>query len=96
MRRSAREYSHNGLAGCVTQRKARQTGTLVGVYQANQAGMESDPETPWATVCEEHGNLVCHPTLAFAMGHAADPQGWCEDCRVPADELARLAAEKTA
>ena len=74
-------YSHNGLAGCVQQRIAQQTKSLVGVYHAEQAGMESDPSIPWATVCEKHGNLVCHPTLRLARYHAVDPKGWCEDCR---------------
>ena len=54
-------------------------------------GGESDPPIPslrgaqtrgpWVTVCEVHDNLVCHPTLALAKAHAADPAGWCEDCR---------------
>lgn len=40
-------YAHNGLAGCVQQRRARQTRTLVGVYHGEQAGMEPDSESPW-------------------------------------------------
>ncbi len=75
-----KEYSFNGLAGCVVQRKARQTKLLVGLYQAEQAGMESDSETPWATVCETHGSIVCHPTFQIAQSHLSDPVGWCEVC----------------
>ena len=45
-----KEYHHNGLAGCVQQRKARATGTLVGVYHGEQSGMECDPDYPWITV----------------------------------------------
>ena len=73
-----RAYSHNGNAGCVQQRRARQTGTLVGVYHGLQSGLERDG---WITLCEEHHNLVAHPSLALARAHAADPLGWCEDCR---------------
>ncbi len=79
--RPVKQYDHNGLAGCVEQRRNRITGFMVGVYHCVQAGMEDDPTIPWATVCEEHNMLVCHPTLALARSHAADPQGWCEDCR---------------
>lgn len=54
-----RQYDFNGLAGCVEQRKSRETGLLVGLYHAEQAGM--DPAAgAWATVCEAHGHLVSH------------------------------------
>ena len=81
-----REYGHKGLAGCVEQRKARQTRTVVGIYHGVQSGIEKDPATPWVTVCEEHGACVCHPTLRLARWHASDPQGWCEECRDKAEE----------
>lgn len=60
---------------------ARSTGTLVIVLQAAVAGIEDDPATPWATVCDDHGSVICHYTLADARGHAAAPEGWCEECR---------------
>ena len=75
-----RRYALNGCAGLVEQRKNRKTGTLVGLYHAEQAGLDSDPEYPWATVCEEHGNLVVHPTLTFARAALSYPD-WCEDCQ---------------
>lgn len=34
----------------------------------------------WMTVCNDHGFLCTHPTLALARGHAAAPEGWCEEC----------------
>ena len=49
-----KQYSFNGLAGCVQQRKARQTETLVGVYHGEQAGMGDG----WFTVCEEHSRVT--------------------------------------
>lgn len=67
-------------AGCVQLRYARSTGSLVGVYRADEAGMEDDPEWPWATVCEDHGNLVCHASRSRAIDHAPAPEGWCEEC----------------
>lgn len=75
-----KRYAHNGLAGCVQQRRARSTGTLVGVYHGVQSGMETDAVEPWLTVCEAHSSLVAHPTLALAKSWAADPTMWCEDC----------------
>lgn len=52
-----RQYSFNDLAGCVVQRRSRITGTIVGLYQAEQAGM--DPEAGrWITVCEAHSTCV--------------------------------------
>lgn len=75
-----KEYAFNGLAGCVTQFRSRQTGTLVGVYASEQAGMEDDPECTWASVCEEHNTLVSHRTLALALSFR-DPRDWCDCCR---------------
>lgn len=75
-----KRYAHNGLAGCVQQRRAKSTGTLVGVYHGEQSGMETDPAEPWLTVCEAHSSLVAHPTLALAKRHAPFPESWCEEC----------------
>lgn len=75
-----RQYDFNGLAGCVMQRRSRVTGTLAGLYQAEQAGM--DPEAGnWVTVCEDHSTCVNHATLAAARAHLSDPTMWCDDCR---------------
>lgn len=76
-----KEYGFNGLAGCVTQHRSRKTGVLVGLYQADQAGMESDPESPWATVCEAHNTLVCHASLSAAKNNMSDTTMWCEQCQ---------------
>lgn len=81
MKRPNRVYNIEGKAGCVLQKKARQTGTLVGVYNAEQAGIDSEPTDPWASVCETHGTFVCHSSLQLAKAHSADPKGWCDHCR---------------
>lgn len=83
-----RTYNHNGLEGCVSQRRSRITKTVVGVYHSGQSGLESDPEIPWITLCEDHGYLVGHPTLALAREWAADPTGWCDECR---EQMKRVA-----
>jgi hypothetical protein len=74
-----RQYAANGIKGCVEQRRSRKTGLLIGVYHTEQAGMDPDAG-PWATVCESHGQITCHPSLAIAKSHAGDPTGWCEIC----------------
>lgn len=68
-------------AGLVQYGRARRTGTHVGVYRAAEAGIESDPATPWATVCEEHGGVVCHATRTAAEAWAPRPDEWCPTCQ---------------
>lgn len=70
-------------AGLVSYRRSRQTGTTIGVYQAQVAGIESDADAGrWATVCEEHAGVVLHPTRAVAMSWSAYPRDWCPTCQV--------------
>jgi len=53
----------------------------VGLYRSDDAGIESDPETPWATVCEEHGGVVCYETRKAAESYVAHPEQWCPVCQ---------------
>lgn len=76
-----KRYSHAGLAGCVQQTKARSSGTLIGVYAAEQAGIDADTETPWVTVCEPHSSMVTSSTLALAKASARAPHDWCMACQ---------------
>jgi hypothetical protein len=74
-------YNYNGLCGCVQQRTCQASGTLISVFNNDQAELtDEDPEYPWVTVCEDHGSLCVHPTLALAKSHAAWPE-WCEECQ---------------
>ena len=81
MRRAAKEYNHKGYAGLVQQTRAQTTGTLVGLYHSEQAGLDHDPEYPWTTVCEDHGLMVTHASLRAARAHAVVPHEWCELCQ---------------
>jgi hypothetical protein len=67
-------------AGCVQLRRCRQTGHLVGVYRSLEAGIESDPDLPWSTVCEEHSTVVCSATRHAAELAASWPD-FCDECR---------------
>jgi hypothetical protein len=68
-------------AGMRILRRARSTGTLVGLYHAAEAGIDNDPENPWVTVCEEHNTFVSHQTRKHAEGFLSHPYEWCELCR---------------
>jgi len=68
-------------AGCVTLRRAYSTGTIVGLYRSLDAGLESDPEYPWSTICEEHGGVSHQATLALATESLRHPEKWCPDCQ---------------
>jgi hypothetical protein len=68
-------------AGIVAYRKVRSTGTRVGLYHAEEAGIDSDPETPWMTVCEDHGNMVGHGTRRLAEQALSHPEDWCDQCQ---------------
>jgi len=68
-------------AGRFATGRARSTGTLVGLYRADLAGIDTDPELPWFTVCEDHSALVGHGSRAAARDAMLHPESWCGDCR---------------
>lgn len=80
-----KRYSAHGLAGCVEQKKCRATGNLMGLYVADQAGLEEDREFPWAAVCEQHGNVLRAQTLKLARAHMSRPE-WCDECSDQLDQ----------
>lgn len=67
-------------AGLVERRRCRLTGFEVGLYNGLESGIDSDADSPWVTMCEEHGNLVSHRTLRLARSHMVVPE-WCEECQ---------------
>lgn len=69
-------------AGCIRLSYCRnRSGPLVGIYRNAESGMESDPETPYSVVCEEHNTLVSVETLRIAGNTATDTCNFCDDCR---------------
>ena len=67
-------------AGLREWRKNRRTGTTVAIYDGLAAAMDTDAGR-WQTVCEDHGAILSHETLALARYHAAAPDEWCEGCQ---------------
>jgi len=68
------------------ERRARATGSTIQVADLAHPDSEFEPDDGyrWATICCTHSRLCVHPTLRLAIAHAADPGGWCEDCRTDA------------
>lgn len=72
-------YHAHDYAGCVSLRHNRQTGTEIGVYNADQAGY--DPAGgPWAVVCHSHNWILNVHSLEMARYCASHPLEWCEYC----------------
>lgn len=68
-------------AGLRQMRRCRRTGHMVGIYYGPEAELDTDDgRQPWSTVCEEHGTVCCHETLALARWHAPYADEWCEEC----------------
>lgn len=50
---------------------------MIGVYDGRLADMDTFSGR-WQTVCESHGTILSHTTLALARAHAHDPSSWCD------------------
>jgi hypothetical protein len=80
----AKEYSLDGLAGCVAKVTNPVTGAVNRLYEAEQAWL--DPAGGrWVTVCDMHATVCNHRTLELAKRHL--PYGeWCEACQDMAEQ----------
>lgn len=67
-------------SGCLELRRARSTGTIVGLYKAEEARLDTEGG-PYVTVCEDHGHLVNHATRTMAERHLSRPDEWCAVCQ---------------
>jgi hypothetical protein len=59
------------LAGCGFPLGAEVSG--------EEAGMDTEGGR-WQTVCEPHGYIISHRTMALARSHASCPEKWCGPC----------------
>lgn len=73
-------------AGCRQATVARSTGTLVLVIDGEAGGLDTDGGR-WSTVCEPHGGVISHLTLAVARSFAPAPEEWCPYCMEGTDDL---------
>ena len=69
-----------GYAGLRVSRWDTERETWVGVYDGGPADMDTAGGR-WQTVCEKHGSICSHATLALArLFYEGDPGEWCEEC----------------
>ncbi len=91
-------YAFNCFRGCYEQKKCMATGGLVGIYDAEQAGMDATLG-PWIVQCEAHQTTVNCGSLALAKSNATNPTLWCRHCagkKATAQRTALSLAEKMA
>lgn len=81
-------FDLNGIAGLVHERTARQTGTVVQLFNAAQAGVEADGG--WVLFCE-HGTHQDHTKYKMALAGMPKPHDFCEKCAQAAAERASKA-----
>lgn len=65
--------------------RARSTGTVIITCHGDDEDLDVTTEGPWYNICDEHGQLCSHTTLALARSFAAAPEEWCSDCREKLD-----------
>jgi hypothetical protein len=80
--------NYTKLAGYISCRKARSTGTIISVVDGKAADLDTFGGR-WYNICEDHGETVAHGSLTLAKAHAAAPEGWCEDCRAILEQKRR-------
>jgi hypothetical protein len=61
--------------------RARSTGTHITTAHGDDLGLDTETDGPWYNLCEEHGYICSHITLALARSFAAEPFSWCDGCR---------------
>lgn len=71
-------YSYDGRTGCVMRHRSRATGTTIGIYKADQAGLDGSAGE-WIAMCEEHGEQYAFPNLRHAQKNYAGAP-WCNQC----------------
>jgi len=84
--KAARSYAelHDGMhptevAGLRFLLHARSNGALVGLYDGELAGMDTDGGR-WSTVCESHSFIINHEDLSTARYQQSAVNEWCEAC----------------
>lgn len=60
---------------------ARETGLPVTTGHGGDLALSTDGDGPWFNICDEHGGLVSHTSLANARAWAASPRQWCPECQ---------------
>lgn len=75
---SEQHYTYDGRPGCVMRHRSRATGTTIGIYKADQAGLDGSVGE-WIAICEDHGERYAFPNLRHAQKNYAGAP-WCGQC----------------
>jgi len=59
-------------AGLRISRRCRESGYRVGLYDGEEAGMDTEAGR-WQTVCEWHHTICCHETYELALWYLSPP-----------------------
>jgi hypothetical protein len=73
----AQQQPWASYAGLRSYTRARSVGSFVGVYDGIEAGLDVTAGR-WQTICERHGCIISHETLALARANAPHPEEWCD------------------
>ena len=69
------------LAGYRAHTKARSTGVIVILVDAESQGINVEDGGKWALICDDHGSLLQDDKQSNLRGWLAHPEDWCEECR---------------
>ena len=69
------------MAAVVRERRSRQTGTVVQVWDNRDGGFDCDDPNGWFTVCVDHGGVCSHETRSLAQAFQLVPREWCPGCQ---------------
>ena len=61
--------------------RARSTGVDVTTAHGLELGLDVETEGSWYNVCDTHGFICSHTSLALARAFASAPEEWCAVCR---------------
>lgn len=87
-------YELNGEKGLVHRSKNQRSGSMIGIYIAEQAGLDAS-SGPWAARCETHGAQANYDSRRTVFRGAAIPT-WCESCQQIMEQGGKPAPEPKA
>lgn len=73
--------SYFRLAGYKAHTRARSTGTLVYLCDAEEQGISAEDGGKYLLICEPHAGSLNVPILEQARGLMRHPEEWCPSCQ---------------
>lgn len=76
-----KQYSHNGIPGCVLKSRCGKSGARVAIFNNDQSEYGADSDAPWSVVCIRHNFIADSRSLTVAKEMVSDSREWCDDCQ---------------